>query len=104
MNDSDSGIKYILSKFGDDTKMGSTVDMIEGRDAIQRDLDSLEKRAHMNQRRLHTDWQKTSLRAALQRLRGSSELKSDMSQQCELTAWKDNSTLGCTNRGTWPGG
>ena len=42
VGNTDSGIECTLGKFADDTKLGGAVDMLEGRDAIPRDLDRLE--------------------------------------------------------------
>jgi len=63
--DMDSGIENTLCKFADDnTKQSGAVSMLEESDAIQRDLDRLERWAHVNLRKfnkskhkvLHLDW------------------------------------------------
>jgi len=43
LGDMGSGIECMFSKLADDTKLCGAVNVLEGRDAIQRDLDGLER-------------------------------------------------------------
>jgi len=48
VGDVDSGIECTLIKFADNIKLSGEVNMMEGRDAIQKDLDRLERWAPVN--------------------------------------------------------
>jgi len=43
INDLDSGIKCTIRKFANDKRLCSVIDILKGRDAIQRDLNRLER-------------------------------------------------------------
>ncbi|CAM4533257.1 unnamed protein product [Lepidochelys olivacea] len=55
INDLEDCVDYALSKFADDTKLGGELDMLEGRDRIQRNLDKLEDWAKRNLKRFNKD-------------------------------------------------
>ncbi|PKU47067.1 rna-directed dna polymerase from mobile element jockey-like [Limosa lapponica baueri] len=117
VGDMDVGIECTLRKFANDTKLCGAVNKLEGKDAIQRDLDRLERSASVNlmkfnkakckvqqvgwgnpkhRYRLGGEW--TESRPEERDLKVLVHEKPNVTQQCVPVAQKANLILGCIKR------
>ena len=119
INDLDAGVECTISKFADDNKLGGAVDFLEGKEALQKDLEQLEhwemingtnfnkskcQILHLGQSntghkyKLREEWLESSpAERDLVVLAGS---RLHRSQPHVLAAQRTNDTLGCIKHST----
>ncbi|KAK4819200.1 hypothetical protein QYF61_026816 [Mycteria americana] len=114
INNLDAGLECTISKFADDTKLGSAVDSLEGQDALQRGLGRLEHWVIINGMKfnkskcwiLYLGWSNAGHKYKLgeEWLENSPaerdlgvlvDSRLNMSQQCALAAKRATRILGC---------
>jgi len=117
LGNKDSGTECTLSKFADDTKVCGAVDTLERRDAIQRDLDRLQRWACVNLMKSNKTKRKVlhmgrghpkhKYRLARERMESSPEEKDlgvlvdnkvNVTGQCALAIQKANRIPGCIRK------
>ncbi|TRZ26216.1 hypothetical protein HGM15179_000828 [Zosterops borbonicus] len=117
VDDMDSGIESSLSKFSVDTELCGAVNTLEGRDAIKKELDRVERWVHVNlmefnnarckilhmgwgnpkhEYRLDGEWIESSLEE--KDLGALSDKKLSMTRQCSFAAPRANHILSCIKR------
>ncbi|PKU34911.1 rna-directed dna polymerase from mobile element jockey-like [Limosa lapponica baueri] len=108
VGDIDSGLECTLSKFANDTKLCGAINMLEASDAIQRDLDGLERWACVNLMKFNQAKCKVlqvgqgnpkyKYRLGHKGIESRPEEKKNLWGRCVLTAQKANHILGCIRK------